>query len=40
MAQQLKKSACSRDVAGTMFSPWVGKIPSEEEMDTHSSILA
>ena len=36
------ESACSaRDVAGTgRFNPWVGKIPLEKGMATHSNILA
>ena len=28
------------DVKGCWFNPWVGKISPEEEMATHSSILA
>ena len=33
-------SASSGDAGGRGFSPWVGKTPPEEEMATHSSILA
>ena len=33
-----KESACQCRRRG--FDPWVGKIPLEEEMATHSSILA
>ena len=36
-----KKSACQcRGHKRSGFNPWVGKIPWEEEMATHSSILA
>ena len=36
-----KKSACQcRTCRKLWFFPWVGKIPLEEEMATHSSILA
>ena len=36
-----KESACQcRRHKRRRFSPWVGKIPLEEEMATHSSILA
>ena len=33
-----KESACS--VGNSRFNPWVGKIPLEKEMATHSNILA
>ena len=33
-----KESACN--VGNSRFNPWVGKIPLEKEMATHSSILA
>ena len=36
-----KEPACqSRRPKRRGFSPWVGKIPLEEEMATHSSVLA
>ena len=33
-----KESACN--AGGSRFDPWIKKIPLEEEMATHSSILA
>ena len=37
VAQMVKSLSAMRE---TRFDPWVGKIPLEEEMATHSSILA
>ena len=28
------------DIKGRVFNPWIGKIPLEKEMATHSSVLA
>ena len=37
----VKESACQfRRCRSHWFDPWVGKIPLEKEMATHSSILA
>ena len=38
MAKTVKNLLAMQDISG--FEPWVGKIPLEKEMATHSSILA
>ena len=41
MAQRVNNPPAMQETQKTpRFDPWVGKIPQEEEMATHSSILA